>query len=90
MSVAPPARPSIPYATVRAWLVSQGYEVAPDAEEGYERFTRADGDWMRLLADDGLHDTDAGIRFLANAMKRDAADVLAQLQAFEAPPRGVS
>jgi len=45
---------------------------------------------MRLLADDGLHDTDAGVRFLANAMKRDAADVCAQLQAFEAPPRGVS
>lgn len=82
--VAPSVRPSIPYATVRAWLVSQGYEVAPDAEKGYERFTRADGDWMRLLADDRRHDTDTGIRFLANAMKRDAADVLAKLQAFAA------
>lgn len=68
----------VTYRAVRAWLMACGYVASPDSEIGYERFNRG-GHSMRLLADNGLHETRLGVRFFAAEMGRDEATICAEL-----------
>lgn len=76
---AAPAVPPVSHAAVRAWLVSRGYTVRPDAQDGYERFERANGHWMCLLVDGRPVVDEHDVEFFAGEMKIPAEQVRAGL-----------